>query len=80
MLLLSHDQFQQYLLLVFLNIFVVYFVKLLLFCSFVTKYKKAVYIVTKYYKKAVYIVKGSHGHNHMIVGFTATYAISAYHH
>ena len=69
MLLLSHDQFQQYLLLVFLNIFVVYFVKLLLFCSFVTKYKKA-----------VYIVKGSHGHNHMIVGFTATYAISAYHH
>jgi hypothetical protein len=70
MLLLSHDQFQQYLLLVFLNIFVVYFVKLLLFCSF----------VTKYYKKAVYIVMGSHGHNHMIVGFTATYAISAYHH
>jgi len=26
------------------------------------------------------VTRGHHGHDHMIVGFTTTYAISAYHH
>jgi len=32
------------------------------------------------YKTITNIVRGSHGHDRMVAGFTNTYAISAYHH
>ena len=31
------------------------------------------------YFKGIYDVKGRHGRDRMVVGFTSTYAISAYH-
>jgi len=44
------------------------------------KQNKKTWFLIKLFSKNQTLFRGRRGHDHMVVGFTTTYAISAYHH